>query len=401
MSHPSDWPAMPIAGGSPGRRVQYAALPYRVRRDGEVQIRLITSRETRRWVLPKGWPMKGLSPPKAAARECYEEAGLMGVIAREPFGMYTYEKRLGTRSVLCDVLVFPLKVKRHLQKWPERFQRHGFWFSVDSAAGAVQEEDLCLLIRAFGDVMARRWEAKLQAAADKPRKEKPASEKPVKEKAAKEKAVKDKAAKEKVAGEKAAAGEAPGASEEGVPRGKAQKPAKAKSAKGRKAPPLPVEAESDPGLPAEVDDRRVAAEAMARGAGGKLAKASRKLAAAAGPDTAAGRGSPLAPAEEPARKPPSAKKAVARKAVKVSAAGKAASRKQASRAPKAAAASVKAAAVKAASAKPTSAKPTSAKPTSTKAPSASSPPAKKPTTKAPRRASPKKTPSGGRKSGPA
>ncbi|WP_210247872.1 NUDIX hydrolase [Xanthobacter oligotrophicus] len=160
MSPPPVWPALPVATGGPsGRRVQYAALPYRVRRDGEVQIRLITSRETRRWVIPKGWPMKGLSPPKAAAREAYEEAGLVGVISREPLGMYTYEKRLGTRSVLCDVLVFPLKVKRLLEKWPERFQRYGFWFSIDSAAAAVQEEDLSELIRSFGEIMARRWEA--------------------------------------------------------------------------------------------------------------------------------------------------------------------------------------------------------------------------------------------------
>ncbi|MFG1268794.1 NUDIX hydrolase [Xanthobacter sp. DSM 14520] len=178
MSPSPVWPALPVAtGGSSGRRVQYAALPYRVRRDGEVQIRLITSRETRRWVIPKGWPMKGLSPPKAAAREAYEEAGLVGVISREPLGMYTYEKRLGTRSVLCDVLVFPLKVKRLLEKWPERFQRYGFWFSIDSAAAAVQEEDLSELIRSFGEIMARKWEAerleaeqktKAKAAKDKP-----------------------------------------------------------------------------------------------------------------------------------------------------------------------------------------------------------------------------------------
>lgn len=179
MSLPSGWPAIPIAGsGHPGRRVQYAALPYRVRRDGEVQIRLITSRETRRWVIPKGWPIKGLTPPKTAARESYEEAGLMGAVGREPIGMYTYEKRLGTRTVLCDVLVFPLKVKRLLQKWPERFQRYGFWFSIDSAAGAVQEEELSELIRAFGALMARKQEAKLRAAEEKAARDKAGKARP-------------------------------------------------------------------------------------------------------------------------------------------------------------------------------------------------------------------------------
>lgn len=166
MAPSSEWPPLLVAGGPSGRRVQYAALPYRVRRDGEVQIRLITSRETRRWVIPKGWPIKGLTPPKTAARECYEEAGLVGVVSREPIGMYTYEKRLGTRSVLCDVLVFPLKVKRVLQKWPERFQRYGFWFSIETAAAAVQEEDLSELILSFGTIMARRWQEKLAAEAE-------------------------------------------------------------------------------------------------------------------------------------------------------------------------------------------------------------------------------------------
>lgn len=166
MSPSSGWPYPPVAAGAPsGRRVQYAALPYRVRRDGEVQIRLITSRETRRWVIPKGWPIKGLTPPKTAAREAYEEAGLVGVIAREAIGLYTYEKRLGVRSVLCDVLVFPFKVKRLLQKWPERFQRYGFWFSIETAAAAVQEEDLAALIVSFGAVMARRLEEKQRASA--------------------------------------------------------------------------------------------------------------------------------------------------------------------------------------------------------------------------------------------
>ncbi|WP_205666138.1 NUDIX hydrolase [Aquabacter cavernae] len=146
---------------SAGRRVQYAALPYRQRQDGEVQVRLITSRETRRWVLPKGWPMKDIAPHKAAAREAFEEAGLIGNTSPNAIGLYTYEKRLSAvRSVTCDVMVFPMKVKRYLKKWPERSQRIGFWFTVESAAAAVQEEDLKELILRFGAIMADRHAAK-------------------------------------------------------------------------------------------------------------------------------------------------------------------------------------------------------------------------------------------------
>ncbi|MEW6257583.1 MAG: NUDIX hydrolase [Pseudomonadota bacterium] len=158
-----------LPDSSAGRRVQYAALPYRQRQDGEVQVRLITSRETRRWVLPKGWPMKGIAPHKAAAREAFEEAGLIGSTSRSAVGLYSYEKRLSaTRSVLCDVLVFPMQVKRYLKKWPERSQRIGFWFTIESAAAAVQEEELRDLILRFGEIMADRYAAKLaQRAADK------------------------------------------------------------------------------------------------------------------------------------------------------------------------------------------------------------------------------------------
>ncbi len=151
---------------SRARRVQYAALPYRQRQDGEVQVRLITSRETRRWVIPKGWPMKGLAPHKAAAREAFEEAGLLGSTSRNALGMYTYDKRVSPqRSVTCDVMVFPMRVKRYLKNWPERSQRIGFWFTIESAAAAVQEEELLDLILAFGALMAARFAEKQAAKA--------------------------------------------------------------------------------------------------------------------------------------------------------------------------------------------------------------------------------------------
>lgn len=176
-------------------RVQYAALPYRLRQDGEVQLRLVTSRETRRWVIPKGWPMKGTPPHKAAAREAYEEAGLLGSISSTPIGIYRYDKRLSlTRSVLCEVMVFPMKVKRYLKKWPERSQRVGFWFSIETAASVVQEPELASLILEFGAVMAERQaekQAKAEAAARaKAEEDKPARAAPKKKAAPKKVAVK-------------------------------------------------------------------------------------------------------------------------------------------------------------------------------------------------------------------
>jgi len=111
---------------------------------------LITSRGTRRWVIPKGWPIRGLKPHRAAEREAYEEAGLKGRIEKIAIGTYAYEKRLATGiAVPCEVSVFPFQVTSQRQRWPEMGQRDGRWFSPEEAADLVQEEGLQQLLRGF------------------------------------------------------------------------------------------------------------------------------------------------------------------------------------------------------------------------------------------------------------
>ena len=87
-------------------RVQFAALPCRISEGSQRQVLLLTSRETRRWVIPKGWPMKGLKPRAVAVREAYEEAGLLGTItSKHMIGVYHYEKQLPREQRLCEVRV--------------------------------------------------------------------------------------------------------------------------------------------------------------------------------------------------------------------------------------------------------------------------------------------------------
>lgn len=130
-------------------RFQAAALPYRLE-DGQASILLVTSRETRRWVIPKGWVDKDEKPAQAAKREAFEEAGLTGKVAKAAIGAYSYDKRLPDGSLLpCDVKVYPLKVEAQKKKWPERGLRDGRWFSPEAAARAVDEPGLKELISRF------------------------------------------------------------------------------------------------------------------------------------------------------------------------------------------------------------------------------------------------------------
>jgi 8-oxo-dGTP pyrophosphatase MutT (NUDIX family) len=125
---------------------QCAALAF-AERGGELRVMLVTSRETRRWVLPKGWTEKDVPPHEQAAREAYEEAGLVGEIAPEPVGSYTYEKRLPDGSTVpCEVDVFPMRVERQLKSWPEKRQRETAWFALGQAAMAVDEGGLAMLL---------------------------------------------------------------------------------------------------------------------------------------------------------------------------------------------------------------------------------------------------------------
>jgi 8-oxo-dGTP pyrophosphatase MutT (NUDIX family) len=132
-------------------RMQYAALPFLCGEDGEVRVVLVTSRETKRWVIPKGWPMRKLSPNDAAAREAYEEAGLVGEVGQAAIGAYTYEKRLRRGSITCRVTVFPLRVEQRLEAFPEQDQRQVRTFSPEEAAQAVAEPELGDLIRMLND----------------------------------------------------------------------------------------------------------------------------------------------------------------------------------------------------------------------------------------------------------
>jgi 8-oxo-dGTP pyrophosphatase MutT (NUDIX family) len=144
---PLSFPPLPAS-----QREQVAALPWRKGATG-IEILLVTSRGTGRWVIPKGWIENGDNEPSlAAAREAQEEAGLVGVPAKSGLGFYSYAKQFddGT-SADVRVRVYPLKVIRQLKHFKEVGERHLEWFAAVDAAAAVKEPDLAALIASFSE----------------------------------------------------------------------------------------------------------------------------------------------------------------------------------------------------------------------------------------------------------
>ncbi len=128
-------------------RLQYAALPWR--EAAGLEIMLVSSRATRRWIIPKGWPMAGRSGSAAAGIEAMEEAGLLGVLSKEPIGHYFYEKRFSRTMQTCRVEVYPLRVVRQREDWPEKHERFTKWFLAEEARDLVSDPELGELIGAF------------------------------------------------------------------------------------------------------------------------------------------------------------------------------------------------------------------------------------------------------------
>ncbi len=130
----------------PGVRRQIAALPFRAIAD-RLEVCLVTTRETGRWTIPKGWPMKKRKDHVAARIEAEQEAGVSGTIGTRPIGSYRYFKRLPERFELVLVTVYPLSVTKTLETWKEKSARQVHWTSLQDASVAVEEPELRALLR--------------------------------------------------------------------------------------------------------------------------------------------------------------------------------------------------------------------------------------------------------------
>jgi 8-oxo-dGTP pyrophosphatase MutT (NUDIX family) len=126
---------------------QIGALPIRRSADGSVSVLLITSRETRRWIIPKGWPKHGRADHVTAAEEALEEAGVVGLAHPHRLGTYAYEKRQTTGDIQVRVSVYLLEVQEELALWPECDQRERAWYPLAEALTKVEEPELRRFLR--------------------------------------------------------------------------------------------------------------------------------------------------------------------------------------------------------------------------------------------------------------
>lgn len=134
---------------------QFAALPF-VLVGNRPLVCLVTSRETKRWIIPKGWAKAGTAERIVAANEALEEAGLVGTISTQALGAYEYRKKLHVFAyATCRVRVYELHVNHQLFDWPERQQRRTAWLDPQDAAERVRERGLADLISRFAPRQAQ------------------------------------------------------------------------------------------------------------------------------------------------------------------------------------------------------------------------------------------------------
>ncbi|MEP2533270.1 NUDIX hydrolase [Shimia sp.] len=149
LQNPANIAAMVRAAGKKGKHLQFGALVYRLNK-GKIEVLLVTSRRSQRWILPKGWPIAGLKPHQTAAQEAWEEAGVRGRTKKHSLGMYTYTKdRKDWRAGSCSVLLFPLEVRKLDNKFPERDERRRKWLSRKKAAARIENPELARIVRKF------------------------------------------------------------------------------------------------------------------------------------------------------------------------------------------------------------------------------------------------------------
>lgn len=139
---------------------QIAALPVRLSADGTVDVFLVTSRGSGRWIIPKGNPIRGLAPRDVAAREAREEAGLVGPVLSRRLGSFEFQRVRGVVGETCLIDVYPMHVEKQLKDFPEKRDRTVRLCNLDTALAIVASRSLAEIIETYAmELMSQRLAA--------------------------------------------------------------------------------------------------------------------------------------------------------------------------------------------------------------------------------------------------
>ena len=127
---------------TPAEADQVGVVPYRIR-EGRIEVLLITSRGSGRWVIPKGGLLSGHGPRRSARVEAYEEAGVTGPLGSTPIGLYRHGRSKGSPLVQ----VFLMRVEKEADEWPEKDERSCRWMPVEEAVRRVRMKGLRAILQ--------------------------------------------------------------------------------------------------------------------------------------------------------------------------------------------------------------------------------------------------------------
>ena len=133
---------------------QSGIIPYR-NKGKDLEVLLITSVGSGRWILPKGHIEDGMSPRESATKEALEEAGINGTVSAKKIGDYTYSKKGKKNGPTYKVEVYAMRVNFELEIWPEEGERQRKWMPIQEAIKSVNEKELRSLIQHFSEVMKK------------------------------------------------------------------------------------------------------------------------------------------------------------------------------------------------------------------------------------------------------
>lgn len=117
-------------------------IPYRIA-EGKLEILLITTSRRKRWIIPKGFVERAMTPASSAVKEAREEAGVLGTVVGAAIGSYEYRKW----GCTCRVEVFPMRVETVLENWQEARLRKRQWMSVSKAIKHLESPDLKQMLK--------------------------------------------------------------------------------------------------------------------------------------------------------------------------------------------------------------------------------------------------------------